>query len=49
MTYDFSAWGVFFETTQIFVPGEWLRFTLVMDPSPQGTKCTCNAKVRCAR
>lgn len=31
MTRDFSACGVFLETSQIFVPGEWLRFTLVLE------------------
>ena len=47
MTRDLSACGVFFETTQVFVPGEWLRFTLVLEHIAPGHQSApqCQGKV----
>ena len=47
MTRDLSACGVFFETAQTFVPGQSLRFTLVLahvDPGRQ-VRLQCQGRV----
>jgi hypothetical protein len=49
MTRDFSACGEFADTAQIFVHGEWLRFTQVLEPIAPGHRrhLQCQAKVVC--
>ena len=51
MTRDFSAWGVFADTTQLFVHGEWLRFTLVLEHIAPGHQMhlQCQGKVVCVK
>jgi hypothetical protein len=47
MTHDLSTCGVFFETAQTFVPGQCLRFTLVLehvDPRRQ-VRLPCQGRV----